>query len=413
MPSQDEPLDLTRARQRLAAARGKDYWRGLEELAETDGFEEMLEKEFPRQAGGWMEGVNRRQFLKLMGASLALAGLSGCGASRPTEQILPYVRQPEEIIPGRPLYFATAMPLAGYGSGLLVESHLGRPTKVEGNPLHPTGHLPTDSPEAAAHGPTDAFAQASVLGLYDPDRSQAVTHLGSISSWDTFTTELAARLRGRRENGIDPDLRIRILTETVTSPSLAHQIQAVLRRFPQAKWHVYEPAGSDNARVGARHAFGRDVAVHYRFDRANVILSLDADFLSCGPGHLRYVRDFSSRRQVRQPRQDEPPPRPMSRLYVVESTLTPTGAKADHRRALRAEQVESFARAVAVELRVAGVEPAPPLPDNIIPAGWIPALVRDLRANGQTSIILAGDGQPPIVHALAFAMNEALGNLGS
>src|SRR5262249_45511226 len=160
-------------------------------------------------------------------------------------------------------------------------------------------------------------------------------------------------------------------------------------------------------------AFGRDVAVHYRFDRANVILSLDADFLSCGPGHLRYVRDFSSRRQVRQPRQGEPPPPPMSRLYVVESTLTTTGAKADHRRALRAQQVESCARAVAGRLR-GGVE-AGTGPAHEVPAGWIDALVQDLqlRANHGASIILAGDGQPPIVHALAFAMNEALGNLGN
>src|SRR5262245_40595882 len=213
MSAETEPLDLEHARARLAAARGRDYWRSLEELAEAPGFGELLEREFPRQAGEWTDPVSRRQFLRLAAASLALAGLGGC-AQAPPERIFPYVRQPEEMIPGRPLFFATAMPLAGYATGLLVESHEGRPTKVEGNPDHPACPKPSDAPPAARFGPSHLFAQASILTLYDPDRSQSVTHLGTPSTWEAFVAALRGALRGTP--------RVRILTETITSPSLLH-----------------------------------------------------------------------------------------------------------------------------------------------------------------------------------------------
>src|SRR5262249_32195447 len=191
----------------------------------------------------------------------------------------------------RPMFFATAMPLAGYATGLLVESHEGRPTKVEGNPDHPACPKPSDTPAAARFGPSDLFAQASVLTLYDPDRSQSVSHVGMPSTWEAFVVALRVALRDRP--------RVRILTETVTSPSLLHQLRTALQRFPNARWHHYEPAGSDNARNAAWHAFGEHVATHYRLDRADVILALDADFLSCGPNHLRHLRDFSDRRRPR------------------------------------------------------------------------------------------------------------------
>ncbi|MCI0462330.1 MAG: TAT-variant-translocated molybdopterin oxidoreductase, partial [Gemmataceae bacterium] len=415
---------------RLASARGQDYWRSLEELSQADGFEEMLEQEFPRQAGGWLDGLDRRQFLHLMGASLALAGLTGCGGS-PREPIMAHVRAPEHIIPGRPLFFATAMPMAGYGSGLLVWSHEGRPTKVEGNPAHPTGARPADSPPHAHFGPSDLFAQASVLGLYDPDRSQAVSNLGNLSSWEAFATELNRRV-STPQGTVNRNLRLRILTETVTSPTLAHQIQSILRDFPNARWHVYEPAGNDNERIGLRHALGRDAAVHYRLDRANVILALDADFLCTGPGHLRYARDFAERRRKRSgastlagvgavgtPLTPLPPAlalavqqRPMNRLYAIEPTPSGTGSTADHRRALRAAQVESFARAVAIRLGVPGVDAQGTGPSHDLTAAWIDALVSDLQANRGSAVVIAGEGQPPIVHALAAAMNMRLGSAG-
>jgi MoCo/4Fe-4S cofactor protein with predicted Tat translocation signal len=418
MADQAPHLDLDQARRRLEGARGEDLWRSLEELAGAEGFEEMLQRELPRQAGGWPEGVDRRQFLKLMGASLALAGLTGCGSS-PREPIVPYTTAPEEMLPGRPLYFATAMPLAGYGSGLLVVSHEGRPTKVEGNPDHPTGRLPEDSPgndlrpgdpRRPRFGPSDLFAQASILTLYDPDRAQAVSRVSQPTTWESFAEEMSRRARGRERDEPNPNLRLRILTETVTSPSLAQQIRDVLARFPRAGWHVYEPAGHDNARLGAQAAFGEPVEPVYDLTRADVILSLEADFLSCGRGHLRHVRDFAARRRVRQGTLGEGRPLGMSRLYVVESTPSNTGAKADHRWPLRAAQVQSFALAVAAELGVA--IPGGSGPAHGLPAEVVRAVAADLRRAAGAGLVLAGQGQPPLVHALAHAINDRLGSAG-
>jgi len=406
MSSHHLPLDLERVRQRLGEARGKDYWRTLEELAGAEGFQELLLREFPRQAGEWTDPVTRRQFLLLMGASLGLAGLSGCSPA-PQERIMPYVRAPEEIVPGRPLYFATAMPMAGYASGLLVQSHMGRPTKVEGNPDHPSSPRPADQPPHARFGPSDLFAQASVLTLYDPDRSQAVVNATQgISTWEAFLEELRAELArlGERRNG---GARVRALTGTVTSPTLAWQMRALFQRFPSARWHVHEPAVGDNARLGAIYAFNQLVEPQYYFDRAQVVLALDADFLACGPDHLRYAHDFVGRRRVRAGQ----PARTMNRLYAVESTPTNTGAFADHRLPLRASQIESFVRALAVQLGVPRAQAGRPLGDRV-PHGWVEALANDLSAHRGMSLVLAGDGQPPLVHALAHAINEHLDNVG-
>jgi len=387
-------LDLAAIRARLSTARGEDYWRGLEELAETEGFEEFLHREFPQQASTWLDSFDRREFLKLMGASLALAGLAGCSSSPAPrdEKIVPYVRAPEEIIPGKPLFFATAMPLAGYGFGVLVESHEGRPTKVEGNPEHP-----------ASLGATNVFAQASVLTVYDPDRSQVVSQTGRISTWEAFFSALGAELEaqaGRRGAGL------RVLTETVTSPTLSSQLRALLTNFPTAKWHQYEPAGRDAARSGSSLAFGQNVDTRYRFDKADVILSLDADFLGSGPGSVRYARDFVGRRRVRPVRTD------LNRLYVVESTPSITGTTADHRLPLKPSEIESFARNLARGLGVA-VEPGNE--PGVSPAltKWSAAVILDLQRHRGTSLVVAGDEQPPVVHALAHAMNAALGNTGA
>jgi MoCo/4Fe-4S cofactor protein with predicted Tat translocation signal len=227
-----EPLNLSTIRTRLATTHGKQYWRSLEEIADTKGFQEFVQREFPAQASEWYDELSRRQFLKIMGASLALAGLNAC-MKMPEEKIVSYVRQPEEIIPGNPLFFATAITLGGYATGLLVESHEGRPTKIEGNPLHP-----------ASLGATDAFAQASILALYDPDRSQVISNTGQISTWSEFLATLRAALENQNAGR---GAGLRILTETISSPTLAHQIAAVLEKFPRAKWHQYEPLARDNA----------------------------------------------------------------------------------------------------------------------------------------------------------------------
>src|ERR1700682_227543 len=223
-----------------APSAGKRYWRSLEELAGAPDFQEMMRREFPDQAAEWTDVISRRRFLTLLGASVALAGLTGCGVQSPKEKILPYNRKPEDLVPGKSLYFATAMTLTGRVVGLLVESHEGRPTKVEGNPTHP-GSL----------GATDVFAQASVLTLYDPDRSQAVKHKGRPAAFSDLVRSIRYDLAKRKNTG---GAGLRILTESVGSPSLAGQLEKLLNDYPKAKWHQYEPAAFDNALEGGQHA---------------------------------------------------------------------------------------------------------------------------------------------------------------
>ena len=384
----DHPLDFVAIREALSRTQGKFYWRSLEELAASEHFQEFLQHEFPRQAAVWDGSLSRRRFLQVMGASLALAGLSGC-LSQPVEKIVPYVKAPEEVVPGQPLFFATAVALGGFAAGVLVESHMGRPTKIEGNPDHP-----------ASLGAADALTQAAILSLYDPDRSQTVMQGGQPSTWDAFVTALGAELAKQAASG---GAGLRVLTETVTSPTLIAQLQALLAAYPAARWHQYEGVHRDNALEGARLAFGEPVGVHYRLDQADVILALDADFLNAGPGHVRYARDFAARRRVAEGATS------MNRLYVVESTPSVTGAIADHRWPVRPSQVEEVARAVAAQVGVAGV--AAPA-ETAVPADWLAALARDLQAQRGRSLVVAGDQQSPIVHALAHALNDALGNVG-
>jgi MoCo/4Fe-4S cofactor protein with predicted Tat translocation signal len=387
-PKNGNAVDLVQIQAKLEQSPEKRVWRGLEELAGTPEYRDFLACEFPHDPRAEAKGVSRRSALKLMAASAALAGLTAC-TKMPTEKIVPYAQQqPEDFVPGKPLFYATAMPLAGYATGLLVESHMGRPTKVEGNPSHP-----------ASLGAANVFAQASVLTLYDPDRAQVVVYRGRIGDWSTFLTSMdqnRAELLTRRGAGL------RILTGIVTSPSLADQIQSVLAQFPEAKWHQYEPCSRDSVREGAKLAFGEYVNTVYHFDRAEVVVSLDADFLSAGPGAVRYAHDFADKRRVTGPEST------MNRLYVVESTPTVTGAMADHRLPLRAGDVEVFARALAEGLGVKSANAAPAR----VPATWIPALVRDLEKHRGACIVIAGEQQPPGVHALAHAMNDALGNVG-
>src|SRR5687767_13865257 len=264
-------IDIQSLRTKLEGSRGREYWRSLEAVAETPEFKEYLHREFPQNASEWLDPVGRRGFLKLMGASLALAGVTAC-TRQPDEAIVPYVRQPEELAPGKPLFYATAMPFAGSGVGLLVESHEGRPTKIEGNPDHPS-----------SLGATDLFAQAAILGLYDPDRSQTVTHLGEIRSFDAFVAAMRTVTDAQQAGG---GAGLRILSETVSSPTLAAQMTELLARFPQAKWVQYEPFGRHNAREGSRLAFGDYADAQYAVDQADVILSLDSDFLNAGHGWL-------------------------------------------------------------------------------------------------------------------------------
>jgi molybdopterin-containing oxidoreductase family iron-sulfur binding subunit len=379
-------LDLNSVRERIDAAlahdaaekTGPEYWRSLEELAGSPAFQDALHREFPKGASEWVDSVSRRGFLKVMGASMALAGMTGC-VRLPLEPIVPYVRQPEDVIPGRPQFYATAMTLGGYASPLLVESHLGRPTKIEGNDRHP-----------ASLGGTDIFAQASILSMYDPDRSQSVVSMGDQQSWQAFLNAIHGPLTAQK--GLQ-GAGIRILTPTISSPTLADQLRGFLKIYPQAKWHVYEPVNRDNVLEGAKLAFGQPVETRYDFEKADVIVSLDADFLYAGfPGNVRYIRDFAKRRT---------PDGKMNRLYVIESTPTTTGAKADHRVPVRASMVEAFAHALNQ--------------NGELPSEYAPlfdALMPELEAHHGSSLFIAGDHQPPVVHALVHSMNQALGNVG-
>jgi molybdopterin-containing oxidoreductase family iron-sulfur binding subunit len=387
-PSKKDKLDLDSLRAQINEANekaGPEYWRSLEELAGSPAFQEALHREFPKGASEWVDSVSRRGFLKVMGASMALAGMTGC-VRLPLEPIVPYVRQPEDVIPGRPMFYATAMTLGGYASPLLVESHLGRPTKIEGNDRHP-----------ASLGGTDIFAQAHVLGLYDPDRSQSVVSMGDQRSWQSFLTAIRGPLTAQKAL---QGAGIRILTPTISSPTLADQLRNFLKIYPQAKWHVYEPINRDNVLEGAKLAFGQPVETRYDFEKADVIVSLDADFLYAGfPGNVRYIRDFAKRRN---------PDGKMNRLYVVESTPTTTGAKADHRLPMRASEIEKFAHNLSSHLPV-----NPPtggiVGDN---PGLSGPIVQDLRAHTGSSVVIVGDHQSPVVHAFAHAVNHALGNVG-
>src|SRR6266566_7513535 len=313
-------IDFTAFRKRIGDLRGREYWRSLEELSRTDDFDAFFEQEFPQQAIALEKGVDRRDFVKLMGASVALAGLTAC--NRPAETIVPYVNQPENLIPGRPLFFASAMSLGGFATGVLVESHMGRPTKIEGNPDHPS-----------SLGASDAFMQASLLGLYDPDRSQVVRHLGEIATWSDFLGALQPVLK----NGAS----LRLLTQAITSPTLGAQIQQLLAQIPGMRWHQWEPVSRDNVREGLRMAFGAYVNAVYHFDKANVVVSLDCDFADNGPGHLRYARDFASRRRVRHGETKS-----VNRLYAIESSPSSSGSVADHRILIRSSEIESYARTI-------------------------------------------------------------------
>ena len=385
-------LDLAAVRARLEGAHGRDYWRSLDELAATPEFQDLMEREFPRQAVGWSEDEDpvkgRRNFLKLMGASLALAGLSAC-TRQPNEFIMPYVRQPEDLIPGRPLFYATATTLNGVASGVLAESHEGRPTKIEGNPEHP-----------ATLGACDSFSQASVLQLYDPDRMATVTNSGEVRSWGMFYGALREILAEQKANG---GAGIRILTETVTSPTMADQLRRIRQLFPAMKWHQWEPAGPHSARAGAVMAFGQPVNTYYDLSNANVVVSIDSDFLASGPGSLRYARQFAARRRVRGGQTA------MNRLYVVEPMPTPTGSKADHRLPLRAADIEVFAGALTTAV---GTGRGPKMGENHDVYKWVSEIGKDLVRNKGASLVIAGEHQPPEVHALAHAMNVSLGNVG-
>ena len=382
--------DAAPLRSRLEGLGGRRYWRSLDELAQSEDFRDYLEREFPSQLPQFLDPVSRRRFLVLMGASLGLAGLTAC--TRPSaNKILPYVQQPENLIPGEALYYASAVLLGGYAHPVLVESHMGRPTKIEGNPDHP-----------ASRGASTALLQATVLDLYDPDRATTVSRMGSIRTWADFVETLRNALASQAETGGEG---VRILTETVTSPALAAQIRAFQAKNPGARWVQWEPAGRHAARAGAMMAFGEPVETVYRLEKADVILSLDADFMVEGPGHLAMAKAYASRRKLRDGATN------LNRMYAAESHPTATGSLAEHGIPLKPGDIERLARAVAAAVGVAVDGDTTP-PEGA--AGkWFDALVADLKSHRGACAVVPGEQCAPVVHALAHAINGALGNTGA
>ncbi|HOD67117.1 MAG TPA: TAT-variant-translocated molybdopterin oxidoreductase [candidate division Zixibacteria bacterium] len=374
---------------------GRQYWRSLDQLTGTPEFEEWLHREFPQGASEWANAWSRRSFLTLMGASLALAGLSGC--RRPEEKIVPYVQPPEDLVPGIPVTYATTMPWGTSAYGILVESHEGRPTKIEGNPLHPS-----------TRGAANAAIQASILDFYDPDRSAAFVREGVNTDWGAFVTFWREQFLAFQAGG---GRGLAVLAEPSSSPTIARLRRAFQQRFPNARWIAWAPVADERRQEALRIAFGRDLQPVFHYDRAKVILSLDSDFLLTEDEMVAATHGFAAGRRTTSEKDR------MNRLYAVEGLLSVTGANADHRLRLRAREVGSFALALAAELARQGL-PLEMLGGAKIPqlsgaaAQWLAPLAGDLlRARGE-SLVVVGRRQPSAVHALAAALNEALGNTG-
>ncbi len=382
-----KPMDLEAAQANLAGKRGADYWRSLDELSGTEDFRNWLDDEFPNRAS--LLSLDRRDFIKVMGASLALAGLTGC-RFMPQEKIVAYVKAPEEIVPGKPVGYATAYSQAGIGMGVVVTSNMGRPTKVEGNEKHPS-----------SLGATDIFAQASLLTLYDPDRQRTLTHNGELTTWDAFLAWLRP-LISRPET----IARVRFLSEASSSPTLAAQIERLKKALHGPKWYVHEPAGRDAVYAGTQTAFGAPLNPVYHFDKASVVLSLDSDFLTAMVGSVRYARDFASGRQVRKGADK------MNRLYAVECCPNNTGATADHRISAAPSELEAFAVEIARALGV-DVGAAPLRLDNPALAKFAQVVAKDLKEAGAAAVVVSGEQTPPAIQALGHAMNSVLGSVGT
>jgi molybdopterin-containing oxidoreductase family iron-sulfur binding subunit len=364
----------------------KTYWRSASELANTTKFQEWAHREFPEGASELPEGASRRTLLKFMGATLALAGLTAC--RRPEEVILPLSKGAEDLIPGKPVFYNSIYTFNGIASGVMVETHDGRPTKIEGNSTHPH-----------SLGAASAFAQASVLSLYDPDRIAEHTQDGKPVTWDAFVAAIPSVFSG-------DGARLRFLSQRIASPTYERLKNAVLAKFPAAKWVEYEAVPVDCARAGAKLAFGRPAIVNYDFSKAQVILSLDFDFLGLDASTIVNMRQWANGRRVKT--HDDH----MNRVYAVESQYSITGAMADHRLRMRSADVMAFLQALARQL---GVMPSATrsLPGAEKAAKFVEVLAKDLSAHKGSSLIAVGPRQPAEVHALAQLVNEALGNLGS
>ncbi len=368
-----------------------EYWRSLAQKNDTPEYRRALTEKYHDAHSSEHTELNRRHFLTLMGASLALAGLAGC--RRPIEKIVPYVDQPETVVPGVPMYYATSMPRGNRSLGLIVECHEGRPTKIEGNPAHPS-----------SLGSSDVFAQASILDLYDPNRSTDVLNEGVRTDWTAFVRawrELA--LKYERNGGTG----LAILAEPFSSPTLARLKREFEQRYPRATWVTWEPVGDESQERAIRNLTGRDRRAVYHYDRANIVLSLDSDFLHLESESIAAARGFSDGRRVTDPGDE------MNRLYVIESGFSVTGGDADHRLRVHSSQIGGFAVELARELNVYGAQiDSPDTVGYRADHTWLQTLAVDLMQNIGRSLVVAGRNQPTWVHELVLLINRGLGAFG-
>jgi molybdopterin-containing oxidoreductase family iron-sulfur binding subunit len=355
------------------------YWRSLGERA---GSGTLAGREFPVGATE-IDGATRRDFLKLLGTTAAVSGAAGC-FTNPPDAVLPYARSPEGVVPGNPLHYATTLTLDGYGTGVIVTSNEGRPTKVEGNPEHP-----------ASLGGAGGFELGAIYHLYDPQRARGLKHQGQPRAWRQFLADTNARVETLRAQG---GARLRFLVEPSGSPLEAGLRAQILAAFPQARFYGWSPLGQENAYEGTRLAFGRPLETQLDFDRARLIVSLDGDFLAEGPFRLRHARRFADHRV---------PEHGLNRLYVAEASYTITGAAADHRLRVRAADVGALAHALYAAI---APDKAPPASGPFASDAWVKAVAADLKRRPTEALVVAGRAQPPHVHAIAAAINAALGS---
>lgn len=366
------------------------YWKSLNELAQNKEYKNFVEREFPENATELTDGVSRKGFLRVMGASIALAGFAAC--RRPVQKILPYSNQPEDIVPGIPLFYATAMPFQGSLTGLVVENHEGRPTKVEGNDLHP-----------GSWGNTNSYHQATMLEMYDPDRSRFPLRNGEKATSNDFVAFA-------QEYFADRNKRVAFISEANSSPTFTALKQGALQKFSNAKWVTYEPFGEDNAIEGNLIAFGSRLRTHYNYSNADVVVSLDDDFLApTHPNNVEYAKQITGRRKVTSTSDS------MSRIYSVENGFTLTGSYADNRLRVKASEVEAFANALAgvLSTRINGLNAFRSVSNQFTGSEFITALADDLASNIGRSAVSIGLAHSANAHAVVAAINTSLNNNGS
>ena len=385
--------------------RGKKYWRSLEELAGTPGFAERLEREFPQGAEEFNGGeVSRRHFMKIMGASTALAGIGLAGCRRPEMHLVPFTHSAEWVIPGKFLFYTSSRPTASGYVPIIVSTYEGRPTKIEGNPYHPIN---------GGHGGTDLYTQASVLNLYDPDRARSYLQKGKESDEAAFQKFLDQTIKSYSATQGDG---LAFLMEEDPSPTRERLRAAVSKALPKARWCLYGPLGSQNTGASDYIGFGPGVRMRPLLDKADVVLALDSDFLGCEQGTIEQVKGFTSRRRADQPNVK------INRLYAVENRYTVTGGMADHRLRIPVSEVGVFTVQLAAELAkstgdatLAGINTTlgKTTATANFAAGWIEELAKDLVANRGRALVLAGPQQPVAVHLMVAAINSALGAIGN